>query len=270
MRGQMHGHLPGQLRGQPPRLVQARELGELIFGGISELTALLIQGSTLGITVRTDRHILPGGQRQRPGQQPGQASGQQRLRRVRRPGDADHQPRSGHQPVIDPQHPGPQHVTPAAKPVLALRRALATTHPTSLPQISITRTSSRLGAPALAQTPAAVTTVQDRSPRLGSGMHLPCASNTPAVYLRWTSQLGAGAAVLTASPGRPRLKDPAGSAWASSRNLASLSAQVLCSAERSCTIGLRLGISQMHVSRLRTRALGYLRSCLLGLEEHAA
>jgi RNA polymerase sigma-B factor len=35
-------------------------------------------------------------------------------------------------------------------------------------------------------------------------------------------------------------------------------------------IGRRLGISQMHVSRLRTRALGYLRSCLLGPEEHAA
>jgi hypothetical protein len=49
MRGQVHGHLPGQLRGQPPRLVQACELGELIFGGIGgELTALLIQGSGLG------------------------------------------------------------------------------------------------------------------------------------------------------------------------------------------------------------------------------
>ena len=34
-------------------------------------------------------------------------------------------------------------------------------------------------------------------------------------------------------------------------------------------IGRRLGISQMHVSRLRTRALGYLRSRLLDLEEHA-
>jgi RNA polymerase sigma-B factor len=32
-------------------------------------------------------------------------------------------------------------------------------------------------------------------------------------------------------------------------------------------IGRRLGISQMHVSRLRTRALGYLRSRLLDLEE---
>ena len=32
-------------------------------------------------------------------------------------------------------------------------------------------------------------------------------------------------------------------------------------------IGQRLGISQMHVSRLRTRALGYLRSRLLDLEE---
>ena len=35
-------------------------------------------------------------------------------------------------------------------------------------------------------------------------------------------------------------------------------------------IGRRLGISQMHVSRLRTRALGYLRSRLLDLEEHAS
>ena len=35
-------------------------------------------------------------------------------------------------------------------------------------------------------------------------------------------------------------------------------------------IGRRLGISQMHVSRLRARALGYLRSRLLGLEEHAS
>ena len=32
-------------------------------------------------------------------------------------------------------------------------------------------------------------------------------------------------------------------------------------------IGRRLGISQMHVSRLRTRALGHLRSRLLDLEE---
>jgi hypothetical protein len=32
-------------------------------------------------------------------------------------------------------------------------------------------------------------------------------------------------------------------------------------------IGRRLGISQMHVPRLRTRALGYLRSRLLDLEE---
>jgi RNA polymerase sigma-B factor len=31
-------------------------------------------------------------------------------------------------------------------------------------------------------------------------------------------------------------------------------------------IGRRLGISQMHVSRLRARALGYLRSRLLDLD----
>jgi len=35
-------------------------------------------------------------------------------------------------------------------------------------------------------------------------------------------------------------------------------------------IGRRLGLSQMHVSRLRARALGYLRSRLLGLEEQAS
>jgi RNA polymerase sigma-B factor len=35
-------------------------------------------------------------------------------------------------------------------------------------------------------------------------------------------------------------------------------------------IGRRLGISQMHVSRLRARALGYLRSRLLDLEERQA
>jgi RNA polymerase sigma-B factor len=35
-------------------------------------------------------------------------------------------------------------------------------------------------------------------------------------------------------------------------------------------IGRRLGISQMHVSRLRARALGYLRTRLLDLEEHAS
>jgi RNA polymerase sigma-B factor len=35
-------------------------------------------------------------------------------------------------------------------------------------------------------------------------------------------------------------------------------------------IGRRLGISQMHVSRLRARALGYLRSRLLDLEEQQA
>ena len=35
-------------------------------------------------------------------------------------------------------------------------------------------------------------------------------------------------------------------------------------------IGRELGISQMHVSRLRTRALGYLRSCLLDPEERAS
>ena len=35
-------------------------------------------------------------------------------------------------------------------------------------------------------------------------------------------------------------------------------------------IGRRLGISQMHVSRLRTHALGYLRSRLLDLEERAS
>jgi len=35
-------------------------------------------------------------------------------------------------------------------------------------------------------------------------------------------------------------------------------------------IGRRLGISQMHVSRLRARALGYLRSRLLNLEEQAS
>jgi RNA polymerase sigma-B factor len=35
-------------------------------------------------------------------------------------------------------------------------------------------------------------------------------------------------------------------------------------------IGRQLGISQMHVSRLRTRALGYLRSCLLDLGERAS
>jgi RNA polymerase sigma-B factor len=34
-------------------------------------------------------------------------------------------------------------------------------------------------------------------------------------------------------------------------------------------IGQRLRISQMHVSRLRAHALGYLRSRLLDLEEHA-
>jgi hypothetical protein len=34
-------------------------------------------------------------------------------------------------------------------------------------------------------------------------------------------------------------------------------------------IGLRLGISQMHVSRLRAHALGYLRSRLLDLQEHS-
>jgi RNA polymerase sigma-B factor len=35
-------------------------------------------------------------------------------------------------------------------------------------------------------------------------------------------------------------------------------------------IGRKLGISQMHVSRLRTHALGYLRSRLLDLEERAS
>ena len=35
-------------------------------------------------------------------------------------------------------------------------------------------------------------------------------------------------------------------------------------------IGRRLGISQMQVSRLRARALGYLRSRLLDLEEQAS
>ena len=35
-------------------------------------------------------------------------------------------------------------------------------------------------------------------------------------------------------------------------------------------IGRQLGISQMHVSRLRTRALGHLRARLLDLEEHAS
>lgn len=35
-------------------------------------------------------------------------------------------------------------------------------------------------------------------------------------------------------------------------------------------IGRRLGLSQMHVSRLRARALGYLRSRLLDPEEHAS
>jgi len=39
---------------------------------------------------------------------------------------------------------------------------------------------------------------------------------------------------------------------------------------RQTEIGRRLGISQMHVSRLRARALGYLRSRLLDLEEHAS
>jgi len=35
-------------------------------------------------------------------------------------------------------------------------------------------------------------------------------------------------------------------------------------------IGQRLRISQMHVSRLITHALGYLRSRLLDLEEHTS
>ena len=35
-------------------------------------------------------------------------------------------------------------------------------------------------------------------------------------------------------------------------------------------IGRRLGISQMHVSRLRAHALVYLRTRLLDLEEHAS
>ena len=35
-------------------------------------------------------------------------------------------------------------------------------------------------------------------------------------------------------------------------------------------IGRRLGISQMHVSRLRARALAHLRSRLLDLEEQQA
>ena len=35
-------------------------------------------------------------------------------------------------------------------------------------------------------------------------------------------------------------------------------------------IGQRLRISQMHVSRLRAHALGYLRSRLLDLEEHTS
>ena len=35
-------------------------------------------------------------------------------------------------------------------------------------------------------------------------------------------------------------------------------------------IGRRLGISQMHVSRLRARALGYLRARLLDQEEQQA
>jgi hypothetical protein len=35
-------------------------------------------------------------------------------------------------------------------------------------------------------------------------------------------------------------------------------------------IGHQVGISQMHVSRLLARALGYLRPRLLGLPEHPA
>ena len=35
-------------------------------------------------------------------------------------------------------------------------------------------------------------------------------------------------------------------------------------------IGQKLGLSQMHVSRLLSRALGYLRECLLGPEAGSA
>ncbi|HXF18968.1 MAG TPA: sigma-70 family RNA polymerase sigma factor, partial [Streptosporangiaceae bacterium] len=35
-------------------------------------------------------------------------------------------------------------------------------------------------------------------------------------------------------------------------------------------IGQRLGVSQMHVSRLLARALGYLRECLLGGEHQVS
>ncbi len=35
-------------------------------------------------------------------------------------------------------------------------------------------------------------------------------------------------------------------------------------------IGQRLGVSQMHVSRLLARALGYLKECLLGGEHQVS
>jgi len=114
--GQLDRDLVRGGRTQPALVVDLRQLGQLRLGLAGQLRGLPGQVGALGVALRADRHVLPGGHGNRAGHRAGQAGGDSRRTGRAGGGDPDQQAGGGHDAVVGTQHRGPL----PARPVTAM------------------------------------------------------------------------------------------------------------------------------------------------------
>ena len=100
------GNLPGKVLAETALAIDRGQFRLLGHGGGDELAAFAFEVGKLGVALRTHRHVLPRGHRQRPGGQPRHACDKDRRPRAVGRGDRHHQARSRYQSVIRSQDSG--------------------------------------------------------------------------------------------------------------------------------------------------------------------
>ena len=122
-----------QRRRQAPLLVDAGELAQLAGRVAAELARFQAHVGPLGVALRADRHVLPGGHRQRACHQPGDARDDDRAARRAGRGHAEHEARGRHDAVVGAEHRGAQPVRAVAEMDLGTGRRRTHAQPTVLP-----------------------------------------------------------------------------------------------------------------------------------------